>query len=55
MLHITICRPQAEGHAICARGDAATWPTQGLIKHFRPEIGRRINERDGGELLEAVE
>ena len=33
---------QVEGHTICALGDAAAWPVQGLIKHFRPEIERRI-------------
>ena len=33
---------QVEGHTICALGDAAAWPIQGLIKHFRPEIERRI-------------
>lgn len=26
---------QIEGHTICALGDAAAWPVQGLIKHFR--------------------
>ncbi|TVV75186.1 NADH-quinone oxidoreductase subunit NuoF [Sphingomonas solaris] len=35
---------QVEGHTICALGDAAAWPIQGLIRHFRPEIERRINE-----------
>ena len=35
---------KVEGHTICAFGDAAAWPIQGLIKHFRPEIERRINE-----------
>ena len=35
---------QVEGHTICALGDAAAWPTQGLIKHFRPELERRIAE-----------
>jgi NADH-quinone oxidoreductase subunit F len=44
---------QVEGHTICALGDAAAWPIQGLIKHFRPEIERRINERGG--MLEAAE
>jgi NADH-quinone oxidoreductase subunit F len=34
---------QVEGHAICALGDAATWPVQGLIRHFRHEIERRID------------
>ena len=34
---------QVEGHTICALGDAAAWPVQGLIKHFRPELEKRIN------------
>ena len=34
---------QVEGHTICALGDAAAWPIQGLIKNFRPEIERRID------------
>jgi len=33
---------QVEGHTICALGDAAAWPIQGLVRHFRPEIERRI-------------
>jgi NADH-quinone oxidoreductase subunit F len=33
---------EIEGHTICALGDAAAWPVQGLIRHFRPEIERRI-------------
>lgn len=33
-----------EGHTICALGDAAAWPVQGLVRHFRPEIERRIEE-----------
>ena len=37
---------QVEGHTICALGDAAAWPIQGLIRHFRPEIERRIEQRD---------
>jgi NADH:ubiquinone oxidoreductase subunit F (NADH-binding) len=35
---------QIEGHTICALGDAAAWPVQGLIRHFRPEMERRIHE-----------
>ncbi len=35
---------QIEGHTICALGDAAAWPIQGLIAHFRPEIERRIDQ-----------
>jgi NADH-quinone oxidoreductase subunit F len=33
---------EVEGHTICALGDAAAWPIQGLIRHFRPELERRI-------------
>ncbi len=33
---------QVEGHTICALGDAAAWPIQGLIRHFRPVIEDRI-------------
>jgi len=33
---------QIEGHTICALGDAAAWPVQGLIRHFRPEIEKRL-------------
>ncbi len=29
---------QIEGHTICALGDAAAWPIQGLIKHFKNEL-----------------
>jgi NADH-quinone oxidoreductase subunit F len=46
---------QVEGHTICALGDAAAWPIQGLIKHFRPEMERRINEAKGDNMLEAAE
>ncbi|MDX1423933.1 MAG: NADH-quinone oxidoreductase subunit NuoF [Kiloniellales bacterium] len=35
---------QVEGHTICALGDAAAWPVQGLIRHFRPELERRIKD-----------
>ena len=34
---------QVEGHTICALGDAAAWPIQGLIKNFRPVIEERID------------
>lgn len=33
---------QIEGHTICALGDAAAWPVQGLIRHFRHEMEDRI-------------
>ena len=35
---------QVEGHTICALGDAAAWPIQGLMRHFRGEIEERINQ-----------
>ena len=35
---------QVEGHTICALGDAAAWPIQGLIRTFRPEMERRITQ-----------
>ena len=33
-----------EGHTICGLGDAAAWPVQGLIRHFRPLMEERIRE-----------
>ena len=38
---------QIEGHTICAFGEAAAWPVQGLLRHFRDEIEHRILERKG--------
>jgi NADH-quinone oxidoreductase subunit F len=35
---------EIEGHTICALGDGAAWPVQGLIRHFRPELERRIKQ-----------
>jgi NADH-quinone oxidoreductase subunit F len=35
---------QVEGHTICALGDAAAWPIQGLVRHFRPELEQRIKD-----------
>ena len=46
---------QVEGHTICALGDAAAWPIQGLIRHFRPELERRIAEHNAQFELEAAE
>lgn len=37
---------QVEGHTICALGDAAAWPVQGLIRHFRPELERRLGVQE---------
>ena len=36
-----------EGHTICALGDAAAWPIQGIIRHFRPYIEERIDNYKG--------
>lgn len=33
---------QIEGHTICALGDAAAWPVQGLVRHFRPLLETRV-------------
>ncbi|MFD0917474.1 NADH-quinone oxidoreductase subunit NuoF [Pseudahrensia aquimaris] len=51
---------QIEGHTICALGDAAAWPIQGLITHFRPVIEKRIDDYTyrsdkDGRVLEAAE
>ncbi|KAK0517795.1 NADH dehydrogenase [ubiquinone] flavoprotein 1, mitochondrial [Tilletia horrida] len=35
---------EMEGHTICALADAAAWPVQGLLRHFRPEVERRMRE-----------
>ena len=35
---------QIEGHSICALGDGAAWPAQGLIRHFRPVLEQRMAE-----------
>ncbi|MHC0054036.1 NADH-quinone oxidoreductase subunit NuoF [Actibacterium sp. D379-3] len=41
---------QVEGHTICALGDAAAWPIQGLIRHFRDEIEDRIKYKRTGRV-----
>lgn len=40
---------QIEGHTICALGDAAAWPVQGLIRHFRHELEDRIRSAGSSE------
>jgi NADH-quinone oxidoreductase subunit F len=40
---------QVEGHTICALGDAAAWPIQGLIRHFRPLMEERIRAYKAGQ------
>jgi len=37
---------QIEGHTICALGDAAAWPIQGVIRHFSKEMESRIDNKD---------
>jgi NADH-quinone oxidoreductase subunit F len=39
---------QIEGHTICALGEAAAWPVQGLIRNFRGEIEARIDQYHAG-------
>ena len=41
---------QVEGHTICALGDAAAWPIQGLIRNFREEIEDRIKAQKTGRM-----
>jgi NADH-quinone oxidoreductase subunit F len=43
-----------EGHTICAFGDAAAWPVQSFIRHFRPEFEYMI-EHGGRSIVEAAE
>src|SRR6478609_8088714 len=45
---------QVEGHTICALGDAAAWPVQGLIRHFRHEIEKRIDDYAANPHTETV-
>jgi NADH:ubiquinone oxidoreductase subunit F (NADH-binding) len=42
---------QIEGHTICALGDAAAWPVQGLIRNFRPQIEERIEQYKAAGML----
>ena len=46
---------QVEGHTICALGDAAAWPIQGLIRHFRNEVEDRIMNYSTRKTVEAAE
>ena len=43
---------QIEGHTICALGDAAAWPIQGLFRHFRPEIEALLSGHASQEAAE---
>ncbi len=42
-----------EGHTICAFGDAAAWPVQSFIRHFRAEFEYMIQHR-GRSILEST-
>jgi NADH-quinone oxidoreductase subunit F len=46
---------QIEGHTICAFGEGASWPVQGFLRHFRPEIEARIAARKNLISAEAAE
>ena len=46
---------QVEGHTICALGDAAAWPIQGLIRHFRNEVEDRITTYSSKKSIQAAE
>jgi NADH-quinone oxidoreductase subunit F len=46
---------QVEGHTICALGDAAAWPIQGLVRHFREDIEARIVGRKTRAVSAAAE
>ncbi|MGO4127319.1 NADH-quinone oxidoreductase subunit NuoF [Inquilinus sp. YAF38] len=47
---------QIDGRSICALGDAAAWPVQALIRHFRDEMEERIRDyRDRAHRREAAE
>jgi NADH-quinone oxidoreductase subunit F len=46
---------QIEGHTICAFGEGASWPVQGFLRHFRPEIEARIAARKNIIAAEAAE
>jgi NADH-quinone oxidoreductase subunit F len=45
---------EIEGHTICALGDAAAWPVQGLIRHFRHEIEDRIKRQQAAPAMAAA-
>lgn len=41
-----------EGHTICALGDAAAWPVQGMLRHFRHEFEHYIEH--GHSIVDAA-
>jgi NADH-quinone oxidoreductase subunit F len=46
---------EIEGHTICALADGAVWPVQGLIRHFRPELEKRIADYRSHAMRQAAE
>ena len=52
--HLNEVTYQVEGHTICALGDAAAWPIQGLLRHFRDDIEQRIKLRHGAGRSQAA-
>ena len=44
---------RVEGHTICALGDAAAWPIQGLMRHFRHVVEERLTSGKGGAQVAA--
>jgi len=46
---------EIEGYTICALADGAVWPVQGLIRHFKPELQRRIAEYRASARRQAAE
>ena len=43
-----------EGHTICALGDAAAWPVQSFIRHFRDEFEYMV-QNDGRSIVEELD
>jgi len=43
-----------EGHTICALGDAAAWPVQGILKHYRHEFEYMI-KNNGRNVIDNIE
>ena len=46
---------RVEGHTICALGDAAAWPIQGLMRHFRHVVEERLTTHKVGGVQVAAE
>lgn len=42
-----------EGHTICALGDAAAWPVQGMLRHYRHEFEYMI-ENNGRSIVDEI-